>query len=171
MEQALGGSPLVRGVPTLQLMYESIHCPPLSEPGTNRTFKARLCPLLSGTNLTTCSIFARKWQPQSLILNIKPLIRRLEGLTSREKYRRYSSFSKREFFVDNLLVQIHLVIVMIRWTGLVPSEVEFPLPGSLTVLPLTLQALGGSHLAREVPTLQLMYGSTHCPLPSEEGTT
>jgi len=48
----------------------------------------------------------------------------------------------------------------------VPSEVEFPLPGSLTVLPLTLQALGGSHLAREVPTLQLMY--EHCAQPENE---
>ena len=39
---------------------------------------------------------------------------------------------KREFFVDNLLVQIHFIIVMIRWTGLVPWEFEFPFPGSLT---------------------------------------
>ena len=27
---------------------------------------------------------------------------------------------KREFFVDNLLVQIHLIIVMIRWADLAP---------------------------------------------------
>jgi len=52
-----------------------------------------------------------------------------------------------EIFVDNLLVQIHFIIVMIRWTGLAPSVFEFamirwtglalwkfesPFPGSLT---------------------------------------
>ena len=34
--------------------------------------------------------------------------------------------------VDNLLVRIHFIIVMIRWTGLTPWEFEFPFPGSLT---------------------------------------
>jgi len=38
----------------------------------------------------------------------------------------------REFFIDNLLVRIHFIIVMIRWTGLAPWEFEFPFPGSLT---------------------------------------
>ena len=38
----------------------------------------------------------------------------------------------REFFIDNLLVRIHLIIVMIRWTGLAPWEFEFPFPDSLT---------------------------------------
>ena len=40
--------------------------------------------------------------------------------------------SEREFFIDNLLVRIHFIIVMIRRTGLAPWECEFPLPGSLT---------------------------------------
>ena len=31
-----------------------------------------------------------------------------------------------EFFIDNLLVRIHFIIVMIRWTGLAPWEFEFP---------------------------------------------
>ena len=39
---------------------------------------------------------------------------------------------QREFFVDNLLVRIHFIIVMFRWTGLAPWEFEFPFPGSLT---------------------------------------
>jgi len=39
---------------------------------------------------------------------------------------------EREFFIDNLLVRIHLIIVMIRWTGLAPWEFEFPFSGSLT---------------------------------------
>jgi len=29
---------------------------------------------------------------------------------------------EREFFIDNLLVRIQLIIVMIRWTGLAPWE-------------------------------------------------
>jgi len=38
---------------------------------------------------------------------------------------------EREFFLDNLLVRIHFIIVMIRWTGLAPWGFEFPFPGSL----------------------------------------
>ena len=30
----------------------------------------------------------------------------------------------REFFLENLLVRIHFIIVMIRWTGLAPWEFE-----------------------------------------------
>jgi len=29
---------------------------------------------------------------------------------------------EREFFIDDLLVRIHFIIVMIRWTGLAPSR-------------------------------------------------
>ena len=36
------------------------------------------------------------------------------------------------FFSDNLLVRIHLIIVMIRWTGLASWEFQFPFPGSVT---------------------------------------
>jgi len=39
---------------------------------------------------------------------------------------------QREFFIDKLMVRIHFIIVMIRWTGLAPREFEFPFPGSLT---------------------------------------
>ena len=39
---------------------------------------------------------------------------------------------EREVFIDRLLVQIHLIIVMITWTGLAPSEFEISFPGSLT---------------------------------------
>ena len=38
---------------------------------------------------------------------------------------------------DNLLVRIHFIIVMIRWTGLALWEFEFPFPGSLTSTFLT----------------------------------
>jgi len=34
------------------------------------------------------------------------------------------------FFIDNLLVRIHHIIVMMMWTGLAPWEFEFPFPGS-----------------------------------------
>ena len=37
-----------------------------------------------------------------------------------------SAEPEREFFIDNLLVRIHFIIVMIRWTGLAPWEFEFP---------------------------------------------
>jgi len=40
--------------------------------------------------------------------------------------------SEWEFFIDNLLVRIHVIIVMIRWAGLAPWEFEFLIPGSLT---------------------------------------
>ena len=36
---------------------------------------------------------------------------------------------EREFFIDNLLVRIHYVIVMIKWTGLAPWEFELPSTG------------------------------------------
>ena len=36
------------------------------------------------------------------------------------------SSQERDFFIDNLLVQIHLIIEMIRWTGLAPREFELP---------------------------------------------
>jgi len=39
---------------------------------------------------------------------------------------------EREFFIGNLLVRIHFIIAMMRWTGLEPWEFEFPYPGSLT---------------------------------------
>ena len=34
------------------------------------------------------------------------------------------SAAAREFFIGNLLVRIHFIIVMIRWTGLAPWEFE-----------------------------------------------
>ena len=38
---------------------------------------------------------------------------------------------EKDFFIDNLLVRIHLIIAMIRWTGLAPWAFKFPFPGSL----------------------------------------
>ena len=38
--------------------------------------------------------------------------------------------TEREFCIGNLLVRIHFIIVMIRWTGIAPWEFEFPFPGS-----------------------------------------
>ena len=50
-----------------------------------------------------------------------------------EPERRDCRYKKeREFFIDNLLVLIHFIILMSRWTGLAPWEFEFPFPGSLT---------------------------------------
>ena len=36
-----------------------------------------------------------------------------------------------EFFIDNLLVRVHFIIIMVGWTGLASWELEFPFPGSL----------------------------------------
>ena len=52
--------------------------------------------------------------------------------------------AERKFFVDNPLVQIHFVIVMIRWTGLAPGEFEFPFPGNVTSAFLVQVTLLGS---------------------------
>ena len=43
-----------------------------------------------------------------------------ERETSKVVTSRGSSWRAREFFIDNLLVRIHFVIVMIRWIGLAP---------------------------------------------------
>jgi len=51
------------------------------------------------------------------------------------------SLREREFFIDNLLVRVHLIIVMVRWTGLAPWEFDFPFPGSLTSTFLDLPAM------------------------------
>ena len=37
-----------------------------------------------------------------------------------------------ESTIDNLLVRIHVIIKMIKWTGLAPLEFEFPFPSSHT---------------------------------------
>ena len=39
---------------------------------------------------------------------------------------------ERNFFIDNLLVRIHFIIVMIGWTSLAPWKFELPFPGILT---------------------------------------
>ena len=53
-------------------------------------------------------------------------------LVSFEAGQEGSRASATEFFIDNLLIRIHLIIVMIRWTGLAPWEFESPFPGELT---------------------------------------
>ena len=47
-------------------------------------------------------------------------------------YRVHPARTEREFFIENLLVRIHLLIEMSRWTGHAPWEFEFPFSGSLT---------------------------------------
>jgi hypothetical protein len=42
-----------------------------------------------------------------------------------------TKLTEREASIDDLLVQIHFVTEMIRWTGLAPWEFEFPFTGSL----------------------------------------
>ena len=49
----------------------------------------------------------------------------------RWNFRQYDPAPERDFFIDSLLVRIHLIIVMIWWTGLAPWEFVFPFPGRL----------------------------------------
>ena len=56
----------------------------------------------------------------------------------------HSTLAEREFFIDNLLVGIHFIIVMIRWTDIAP-----PFPGSLK---FTLRrTASGRRVMSEVP--------------------
>ena len=55
------------------------------------------------------------------------------GIISRKEFALQMHLSKddpkvreREFFIDNLLVRIHFIIVMIRWPGLAPWEFWIP---------------------------------------------
>ena len=50
----------------------------------------------------------------------------------RERERESARQRERVFFIDCLLVPIHFIVEMIRWTGLAPREFEFHFPGNLT---------------------------------------
>ena len=64
---------------------------------------------------------------------------------------------EREFFIDDLLVRDHFIIVMIRWIGVVPWEFEFLFPGSLTstFLASPIEVFLGSEIKAEVFRLKL----------------
>ena len=50
---------------------------------------------------------------------------------------------ERAFFIDNLLVRIHLIIEVIWRTGLAPWEFEFPVPGILiSTFPVNVLDIG-----------------------------
>ena len=51
-----------------------------------------------------------------------------------------------------VLVRIHCIIVMIRWTGLAPWEFEFPFPGSLISTFLLSRDSGRTREKRASPT-------------------
>ena len=63
-----------------------------------------------------------------------------------------TKYREREFFSDNLLVRIHLIIVMIRWTGLAPWEFEFTFPVSSEVIKFS-----SFHLYQKCPS-KTFYG-------------
>ena len=58
---------------------------------------------------------------------------------------------EREFFIDNLLVRVHFILVMIWWTGLAPWEFEFSFPGSLASTFLIPNATPGCRTSRAWP--------------------
>ena len=54
---------------------------------------------------------------------------------------------EREFFIDNLLVRIHVILEMFWWIGLAPWEFELPFPGSRLSTFLVLSLLLLSRLS------------------------
>jgi len=95
--------------------------------------------------------YTRNPKPESEIRTPKPETREPEPNPQNRKLKTETpmAFSivasshesgEREFFIDNLLVRIHFIIEMIRWTGLAPWEFKFPFPGSLAS---TFQARAG----------------------------
>ena len=58
---------------------------------------------------------------------------------------------ERDFFIENLLVRIHFIIVMVRWTGLAPWDVAFSFPGSLTSTGRTCKTLSAIQTNFERP--------------------
>ena len=67
-------------------------------------------------------------------------------------HRREINPAEREFFIGNLLVRLHFIIVMIRWTGLAPWEFELPLRFA--------EALGVS-VGRRAVAMQLLRQQLH----------
>jgi len=66
-----------------------------------------------------------KYEPASEPARIVEVTRRrgrlIAGLCGANPARvGYPPSVEREFFIDNLLVRVHFIIVMIRWTGLAP---------------------------------------------------
>jgi len=63
-----------------------------------------------------------------------PLCRQEPAVLLLLRNRKVRAPTQREFFVDNLLVRIHFIIVVVRWTGLAPWEFEFPFFPTQTIL-------------------------------------
>ena len=85
--------------------------------------------------------------PQTFHLQCSPL-------STHQRESNFNVFEReREFFIDNLMAQIHFVVEMIRWTGLAQCEAKFPVPGSLTSTFLApLQVLSIFSAAARPPT-------------------
>jgi len=114
--------------PPLQQQQQATHRPSNSQ----STFNPRPAPSLNqrppgDTTARTrpTSLHVRRvlaaWQRGRKELVGARLVSRLQAVRRGER----QVLPKREFFIDNLLVRIHVIIVMIRWTGLAPWEFEF----------------------------------------------
>jgi hypothetical protein len=77
----------------------------------------------------------------------------------------HSDSPEKEFFIDNLLVRIHLVIEMIWGTGLAPWEYEIPFPGSLMHHPTSLY--GRTKSMPETCAISRL-AEANSPLPASE---
>ena len=76
--------------------------------------------------------------------------------------------AERDFFIDNLLVRIHVFIEIIWWTGLTPWDFEFPSPGSLISTFLSQVALDPITSRRAANLEQISRGLSHFQYESLE---
>ena len=82
------------------------------------------------TSFILCVLYVRNAVlPTPFTFFAEHLRRRKENEASEMLYTPHPS--EREFFIDNLLLWIHYIIVMKRWTGPAPCDFDFPFPGIL----------------------------------------
>ena len=88
-----------------------------SRPDSGLDFRAKVLQ-----NLLGCPLFARKLPHRMFVTRVTRFEHLLPSIGQENK----------ELFVYVLLVRIHFIIVMMKWTGLALWQSEFPFPGSLT---------------------------------------
>ena len=105
---------------SMSLKYE-----PASEPLHMPVHPLAICHVRRARNLLSLSrLSLSRSLARSLSRSLSP--RKGGGLTAFSRTPAPVRARDGEFFMDNLLVRIHFIIVMISWTGLAPWEFEFP---------------------------------------------
>jgi len=96
-------------------------------PATPTWFSVVQPSTVRGTNVY-CTRYTRNNSWYKTVVAARPTNPLPAGLALLPPVHHHHRLPEREFFIDNLLVRIHFIIVMIRWTGLAPWEFGFPLP-------------------------------------------